>query len=83
MYSASGAIRNLGFWFPCRAFGALLDDSVKWGHLRPRFLGCLFVLSYAELLDAVTFEDAEALLHEVFRQDRWAMSVVYPRKEAK
>ena len=40
-------------------------------------------LSYAELLDAVTFEDAEALLHEVFRPDRWAMSVVYPRKEAK
>lgn len=39
-------------------------------------------LSYAELLDEVTFEDVEALLNEAFKPERYAISVVYPRKEA-
>lgn len=37
-------------------------------------------LSYAELLDAVTFEEIEALLAEVFRPEAYAMSVVYPQE---
>ncbi len=39
-------------------------------------------LSYAELLDAVTLADVEALLRDVFDPAKYAMSVVYPRKEA-
>ncbi len=37
-------------------------------------------LSYAESLDAVTFEETEALLREAFLPERFALSVVYPRK---
>lgn len=37
-------------------------------------------LSYAELLDAVTFEDVEKLLAEVFKPEAYAMSVVYPQE---
>lgn len=38
-------------------------------------------LSVAELLDGITFDDVTALLHEAFAPARWAMSVVYPKKE--
>lgn len=36
---------------------------------------------FASILDSVTFEDVEKVLHEVFHPDAYALSVVYPKEE--
>jgi len=38
-------------------------------------------LSYAEVLDSITFAEVEALLKEAFCPERFAMSVINPIKE--
>lgn len=36
---------------------------------------------FVSILDSVTFEDVEAVLHEVFRPEAYALSVIYPKEE--
>lgn len=38
---------------------------------------------FVSILDSVTFEDVEAVLHEVFRPEAYALSVIYPKEEQK
>ena len=40
-------------------------------------------LSYLALLEKITFEEITQLLHEVFKPEMYAMSVVYPKEEEK
>ena len=36
---------------------------------------------FVSILDSVTFEDVESVLHEVFRPESYALSVIYPKEE--
>jgi predicted Zn-dependent peptidase len=36
---------------------------------------------FVSILDSVTFEDVETVLHEVFRPEAYALSVIYPKEE--
>ena len=36
---------------------------------------------FVSILDSVTFEDVEAVLHEVFHPEAYALSVIYPKEE--
>lgn len=36
---------------------------------------------FVSILDSVTFEDVENVLHEVFRPEAYALSVIYPKEE--